>query len=265
VHLFGGICKNPLILLVERTNDISIVRPILQAAGLPVDRVRFNAVGPKSRIARFARDIQHDGTSKYAALIDADQQSVPDAKELARQQLGYPPFPIFCAVPQIEAWLFADDEAAERYARGESAREVLRRLPPPELIPYPKQVAANVFGHGKFSVERVDFLHGINIDRAAARSPSLRDFLTGISDLLNEPVSFSSADVADETSRDIFVGLINEVSNSNAVLWRTLDGAELTANDLRDEIQRGTPLGRQYISEILRVARDMIARQSRRR
>lgn len=252
-------------LLVEGDSDIPIVQWILQAASIPLDRIVINAVGPKTHIARYAREIDQESSLYYAALIDADEQSVPDSKEYARELLGYPPFPVFCAVPEIEAWLFADDVTAERHAKNDYAKAVVRRLPLPEFIPYPKQLSVKVFGPGRFDVHQLGFLKEIDIDRAAARSPSLRDFLLGISDLLNEPISFNYVDIPDQTSHEIFVSLINEVAKSDVVLWRTADGSELTAKILLDEIERGTPLGKQYISEILRVARDMIARQSRRR
>jgi len=217
-------------LLVEGSNDIYIAKALFRAAKLPISRILFKAIGSKSQISRFARDIAQDGSLNYAILIDADQQSVPDSKELARQQLGYPPFPVFCAVPQIEAWIFADDQTALQHAHNENAKDIIRRLPLPEQITYPKQVAVNVFGRNKFNVEDFKFLEEIDIERASARSPSLRDFLVGISDLLDEPISLDHPDISEEMGSDIFISLINEVANSDTVLWKTLDGTELTAN-----------------------------------
>ena len=56
--------------------------------------------------------------------------------------------------------------------------------------------------------------------------------------------------------------LIGEVASDDAPMWRTTS-ATYTAKQLRHEVASGTDLGRQYVSDLLRVARDMLARQAR--
>jgi len=41
-------------------------------------------------------------------------------------------------------------------------------------------------------------------------------------------------------------------------MWKTTEGQILTAEKLRNEIEQGSELGRQYATDVLRVARELI-------
>jgi len=47
-------------------------------------------------------------------------------------------------------------------------------------------------------------------------------------------------------------------------VWRTASGGTYTAADLRKEIEAGTPDGRQYASDLLRISRDFLRRKASR-
>ncbi|MFL6263005.1 MAG: DUF4276 family protein [Thermoanaerobaculia bacterium] len=248
-------------LVVEGENDRRFVTALLDAAGYPLDRVDLVVGHGKSGTARAVSDLADQAPGRCAVLIDLDELNVPDARARARAQLGDPPAEVFCAVPSLEAWLFADDRALLANARSaEEVQRIVRRLPLPEEIPDPKQLARQVFG----PESRWEFLRQIDIGRAAARSPSLRAFLEGMARLLGVDPQPLGQGVARNISRDIIAGLIREVSPSDAVVWRTTDGEEYTASQLQRHIEEGDEVGRQYSSDLLRISRDFLRRAANR-
>lgn len=66
--------------------------------------------------------------------------------------------------------------------------------------------------------------------------------------------------------RDTLVQLVSELPE-NAVIYRPLDGKSegYTTKEVTDEIDSGTDLGRQYGTDLLRVARSMLAGAARRK
>jgi hypothetical protein len=175
--------------------------------------------------------------------------------------LGDPPAEVFCAVPAVEAWLFADDGAVVMNARLDNqVQGIVGRLPLPEEIPDPKQLAGQVFG---LPVEW-EFLRSIDVGRAAARSPSLRNFLEGMGRLLEIPMEPLLENVGRHLTRDIVAGLIREVSPADTTVWRTSSGDEYTAGELQRLIEEGDPIGRQYASDLLRISRDLLRRTANR-
>jgi hypothetical protein len=249
-----------VVLVVEGPTDQQIVLWLLEAAGYPVNRVQILTAQGKRRVAEIATRMSGAVPGRVAVLVDLDEQNVPDARERAREQLGDPAAEVFCAVPTAEAWLFADDRAALAAA---SESEELRRILEhslPEDLPDPKQLAHQYLGlPWKWS-----FLRQIDIGRAAARSPSLRVFLEGLGRLLDFPAPHLLAGVAHNISRDIVSGLIREVSPAAEVIWRTSDGCTYTAAELQRHIEAGDEIGRQYASDLLRVARDFLRRAANR-
>jgi len=255
-----GLHLEALALVVEGAADARIVEGVLAAAGFPVERVHIVVGLGRYGAARMAEEIAQGAQEHCAVLVDLDERSVPDAQARAREQLGAPPFDIFCAVPSIEAWLFADHEAAQAYASpDEDVQRIVRRLPLPEEIPDPKQLARYVFGPSS----KWGFIHQIDIGRAAARSPSLRIFLEGMGRLLGVPTPPLMEGVARHFSRDIIAGLVREVP-ADTVVWRTLSGDEYTADELRRLIEEGDEVGRQYASDLLRISRDFLLRKANR-
>jgi len=248
-------------LVVEGENNRRIVTALLEAAGYPLDRVVLMVARGKSAAARTVSDLADQAPGRCAVLIDLDELNVPDARARARSQLGDPPAEVFCAVPELEAWLFADDRALlENAPLDEEIQRIVRRLPLPEEIPYPKQLAHQIFGYKS----KWEFLRQIDVGRAAARSPSLRAFLEGMAHLLGVDPQPLQSGVARSLSRDVIAGLIREVSPADAVVWRTADGEEYTASQLQRHIEEGDEVGRQYSSDLLRISRDFLRRAANR-
>lgn len=246
-----------LTVFVEGPTDNLMVQMLVNSLDLRARaQINVRIMGGKRNILNHIRDLKSDQHNKYAALIDADEASVADSRELARNQLGQPMIDVFCAVPTVEAWMFADPEFAKRAARSSHAREMIDRAPLPETIPYPKLLATNVFGSTK-SLPMGDF----DLHLAAARSPSLRAFVEGISKLVGADLSFELPIGKLSDTRDVVSTLLRELPDAK-VVWKTMAGARVSAGDLATAIAEGTPLGNQYATELLRVARDLIARQA---
>jgi len=249
-----------LTILVEGPTDQIIVKAILKAANLYSKRVVILSLGSKKAVKQQISSLPADLKQHFVALVDSDIENIPDSRSFAKEDLGNPPIPVFCVVPEIEAWLFADDELALRLAYNNSARYKIKRLPVPEKISYPKQVAKEVF---KEISAVCSAMENMNVERAMARSASLRDFLTGISDILHAPLPEVKNAVSHTLSRDIFASLIREIVPSASIVWKTSKGDQLTAQELLRQIEEGTELGRQYISDVLRIARDMLSRKAK--
>lgn len=248
-----------LTLYVEGPTDKIIVGYILHAAGFAGD-VRVEACGGKKKVAKRIATLRNSEERKFIALVDADELSVADSLALARQQLGSPSIPVFCAVPTIEAWLFADDVRASTAGRSEQATRTLERAPLPETIPYPKQLAFNVFPKGQPDVA-YSFLKEVDISRAASRSPSLRAFLTGVADALGHRSEIATAALGKSVSRDAFSTLLRELPGAT-VVWKTMEGSSVRADELAQAVAEGSDVGRQYVTEVLRIARDIVARKA---
>jgi hypothetical protein len=251
--------EDPVLLLVEGQSDVEIVRSLCDAANYPSERVRLIGMGGKRNIETLVKSIPAGEASRYAVLIDLDEVGVADAIASARRQLGHPAVEVFCAVPEIEAWLFADDRLARKHATSDDARRILEHIPLPEAIPRPRELARQLFGPPK----NWGFLRDIDLEYAAARSPSLRSFLVGLGRLLQlerEPIVESVGRTID---RDVIASLISEILPSDTVVWRTTSG-EYTAGELRQHIESGTEIGRRYAMDLLRISRDYLLRKAAR-
>jgi hypothetical protein len=257
----GSLTREPVRILVEGPSDEAIVRALLQAARYPEEQALVEHFGGKVALAVRVARLSPEDAARCAVLVDLDEPSVPDAVEHVRKQLGNPTVSIFCAVPAIEAWIFADGEAAEAGAEDPEALAILRRLGLPEEIPDPKSLAHRVFGPPR---RWADVLSKIDVQRACARSPSLRTFLIGLGRLLGVGVEVAEESVSRSISRDTLAGLIAEVTPADAILWETSGGQVYTAADLRRHIEAGSEIGRQYASDLLRVSRDFLRRRAAR-
>jgi hypothetical protein len=248
-----------VLLVIEGEDDRLIVHEILRAAGAPLERIRFLVGGGRKATGHWASGLAELGPWRCAVLVDQDEASTADARARAREQLSDPPAEIFCAVPAVEAWLFADDRAVLANASpDDEVQRIVRRLPLPEEIPEPRQLAHRVFGPSP----QWGFMRQVDIGRAAARSPSLRVFLEGMSGLLGIPSGPVLEGVARSLDRDVIAGLVSEVSPADAIVWRTLEGDEYTASELQRHIKEGDAIGRQYTSDLLRISRDFLRRSA---
>ncbi|MGE5471200.1 MAG: hypothetical protein ACM3X0_10430 [Bacteroidota bacterium] len=246
---------------VEGRTDEVVVRYLLQAAKLD-DGVTITVCGGKRNVAEHISGLSDTLWEKHIALVDADEMSVADSMSLAAMQLGHPEISVYCAVPTIEAWLFADDFSVLKGVRNEHAAQLAKRLPLPEMIVYPKQLAFNIFHKGD-ARRAYAFLKAIDIDRAASRSPSLRAFLSGVAQALGEEFDVGTRSMTRSISRDVISTLLRELP-SEQIAWKTLDGGQLSAGELARAVAEGTDIGHQYATELLRIARDMIVRKAQR-
>lgn len=254
-----SVMTNPhLTVFVEGPTDHSVVQTLVNALGLHHKAyINVRSMGGKRNIASHIRQLKNDHLNKFVALVDADEASVADSRELAHQQLGRPSIDVFCAVPTIEAWIFADPDFAKSAARSLHAKEMIDRAPLPEAIPYPKQFATNVFG----SASKYPVSGHFDVNLAAARSPSLRTFVEGVAALVGVDLDFKLPVGKLSDTRDVVSTLLRELPETK-VVWKTMTGARISAGELAEAIADGTPLGNQYATELLRVARDLIARQA---
>jgi hypothetical protein len=196
-----------------------------------------------------------------AALVDADERNVPDARAHARRELGDPDAEVFCAVPTIEAWLFADAEALLATVAGDHAKEFVARLPLPEEIPFPKQVVDQLFKSFRDSLRVIEQM---DVAKACARSPSLHVFLGGLAELLGERFEVVEDVHVRSMPRDVFSNLVAEVMPGSMVIYKAVDGTAFTAEEMIRHIREGTTVGRQYSSDLLRISRDFLARRAER-
>ncbi|MEK8019241.1 MAG: DUF3226 domain-containing protein [Candidatus Parabeggiatoa sp.] len=253
--------NNAILLFVEGQTDSQKISWILEAADYPLERISIHLLQGKMNAIHFTRHFPDLIKEKCAILVDLDERgSIPQAIQRIKEQLQNPPINhIFCAIPTIEAWLFADDDMAIQKAQGELEHQIVSALPLPEEIENPFEIAQIVFKKvTKTDISSWAFMKEINIERACARAPSLRHFLTGLNQLLELNLPSISESVPRSLNREVFVGLLREIVPANTIMWKTSAGHLLTAKQLREEIEQGTELGRQYAADILRIARDLI-------
>ncbi len=248
-----------LTIVVEGSGDRPVVEALLASAGVPHTRVVVanGGLGPTAAGRRRLESLNVGG--RTLVVYDQDGGSVGDAVEAGLDSSG----PVHCpAIPTVEAWLFADVEALFE-ALGERADAFLGRLPLPEQLPYPKVLKAALL-RDKDRYHRL--LSRIDVNRAAARSPSLRYFLNTARQLSGMPAldAGRSSPVAGRLDRETLRNLISEVFPSSKPLFRAASGAVVSAEQMMQEITDGSELGREYASDILRVARDLLARQAAR-
>jgi len=198
----------------------------------------------------------------YVALVDADAPSLADARAQLRHKpgLGQHANHIFFAVPSIESWLFADISAAKSHLR-DSSKNSLDRLQFPDEIPLTKTVAIALLGGSKrLPGVGLEIFRAMNIGVAVTRSPSLRDFLSGLAEILGSEQRFEPlADAERLLGRRLLGALIRETTPSSRIIYRTMEGHKVTAEQLSDALTNGTPLARQYAADLLRVARELLA------
>jgi hypothetical protein len=249
-------------LYVETQSDIQIVTWILEAAKYDLEKIKISAIRGKNNLKDYLNPLPSDIARSCGVLVDFKAESVLDALAGAKRQLRNPPVEVFCAVPEIEAWLFADERTALENVKTQWGREILPTLGLPEDIKTPKIHAEEAFGK---TISSWEFVKNIDIDRASARSPSLRHFLTGLNHMLAVQPTPPLRSISRSISRDVFAGLISEVVPADTVIWRTASGDSFKAVELRRQIADGTEIGQQYASDVLRVARDFLKRKANRR
>jgi hypothetical protein len=249
-----------LLLYVENESDAILVKQLFKTARYPIKHIEILPSNGKKNMAHFLKNAWKLEDVKYAALVNFDSISVFDAMEQAKKCLGNPETQVFCAVPTIEAWLFADIEAAKKKVYSEHGRRLLNRVSLPEEITHPRRLAYSVFRQQK-AEQYASIFDNFDIEIAASRSPSLRIFLEGIGKILN----LENIPTVNAYSRfinlDMISNLLSEVSSTNAVIYRTIEGISITAEEMIRLLREGSPLGQQYAMDILHTAKDIITQK----
>jgi len=232
-------------LVVEGPSDEALVQALLLRAGLPLDNCEVVSAGGRDRAAWVASLVQRD--EQAAILVDTDGEDAEIVREQILRRVPSLRGRVFVATPNIEAWIL-DDEAL---ARGVSrTRAELSRL--------------TTNPRGEDDLDLLTLASLLDVDRSAARNPTLREFLLGMSALLGAPIERFHADSAGRSlSRDVIAGLLREVSPSEVVWKPSAGGTPLTAKAMLEQVQAGTELGRQYASDLLRVSRDLLQRKAK--
>lgn len=244
-------------LLVEGERDKEIVNIILKLLKINSKTIKIEACGGKEKLKKKAKELSASQKNSVMCLMDSDKNSIENMKAHKAKELNLEGVTVFCAVPSIEAWVFADDILLEKVLLENKKREksinLLRRMSLPEEIIYPKQVLSNLF-NGK--IKDYTFMSKMNLERAITRSYSLKDFVIGISKELKMEAKEYKGVYGKNISRDIIINLLSETIDGDKVVYRTLKGREVTSKVLQEEIRNGSELGIEYISEVLRFSRD---------
>lgn len=197
-----------LLLYVENESDVFLVERLLKVAHYPLEHIKILPSNGKKNLAHFMKSSWKLEGVKYAALLNFDAHTVFEAIEQSKKYLGLPETEIlFCAVPTIEAWLFADIEAAKRNVYSEHGHKLLNRVSLPEEIPHPRRLAYSVFGQQKVEQYAAVF-DTVDLEIATSRSPSLKNFLEGMNKLLDINNIPTTQVYSRTINRDIFSNLL---------------------------------------------------------
>ncbi len=251
--------KNKLILIVEGKSDKIIIESIFKAVGLSDKFVSVLISEGKHNMKDYLSNIPASNNTIVGILMDLDIINLPDAKNyIETKQEEYGDVEVFFAVPEIEAWLFADDELAIKNGKSKSAQIILERLPLPDEIPHPKQSAYNLLKNYKSP----HFLENINISKATARSSSLYNFLSRVGEILKTSIKELETPISKNLDRRVFINLLNEHIPSNKIIFKASDGSTYRVIDMIKHIKNETEVGKEYTSDLLRIARDLLIRKA---
>jgi hypothetical protein len=245
-----------ILLLTEGETDIQIAKAILEAAKFPISQIQFEVADGWQNAFKIAKNRTQD-FDKVIVLVDTDAPTVPDAKLHWQNRLLNNDVEVLFAIPEIESWIFADEALLRKQLNGHASK-TLDRLPLPEEIPHPKQLVGNILR----TLKDRNFLKDMDVQTAAARTPSLRDFLLKIGEYLDVDTTHLKGSVSVSMSRKVIAGLLKEVSASDKIMYKALDGNQYTAKEVWEQVEEGTEFGKQYALELLRVARDYIQWQA---
>lgn len=234
----------PVLLLVEGPTDEAVVVTLLHRAGVNIENLRIVAVGGVDRFKDTLLALTPGDAAAVAILVDADGPSTGKTVAEAHSRSGLTVH-AFVAVPNIEAWLSPDDATARHLA---------------DLVNRTDRIASATSGRSRTNVLE-EIASALDVAQAAARAPSLRGFLLGMSNLLGVPTPDLVEGAGRSLPSDVLAGLLREVS-PETIVWRTSGGNSFTSRELISEVERRTVLGREYASDLLRVARDLIVRKA---
>ena len=245
-----------LTILVEGYTDRAIVENILYALGNDVSqKIEIEVCDGKKGVKK--RLHEYPNLRNVIALIDSDAPSVADSIAWAKDYLDTSSEFVFCAVPTIEAWVFADKELALKNSRQTNyAKSCLARITTPESLMNPKHLVNQIFDKDVI-LDCFPFMREIDIGKAVAASSSLFSFLRGVEAALGREETFTEQRLSQSINRLMVANLLREIP-ANTISWRTLEG-EFTAGRLGDLVLQGDEVGLRYVSELLRLSRDILS------
>jgi hypothetical protein len=257
-----------IILFVEGEIQKIIIQNILIAAQYPMDAIGITVAGGKSNVIKFAKN-QSKTIPEHTLVgvfVNADTAYIQQAIDENKKRFNNTPVEIFFAIPEIETWVFADDISLKKQIPPQFQRDAAR-MPMPEEIFYPKLLLAHWFKYKESNSLRdhYQFLCDVDITRASSRCPSLSYFLRRIGVLLELPLELTRPvqdALASALPNRIFVNLLKEIALPNTVIFRTLSGYNITADELKTALLEENEIGKDYIGRVLRVARDIIKNQT---
>lgn len=262
LSLVDATMNNLATIIVEGPTDAEIVRNIIRLAGYDQSKINiFVLMGALNLLQVLdSEEIRHN--DNVIVLLDLDVGSIYESKFIARakSKIKNNKIPVCTATPSIESWLFADKVNLKRLIKETGKAEAIYdRLPMPEDITYPKQVLRNLLGDN-YNIDLI--MSGMDISLSASHSSSLRNFLKELSIKLGEPRVKWEESYVRSAGRDVFSKLVNEIVEPNKVIYRSLDGTKITAREMSLHIRDGSDIGVRYSVEVLRMARDLLARES---
>ncbi|WP_076411727.1 DUF4276 family protein [Shewanella sp. UCD-KL12] len=260
--LVDAVMNNSTTIIVEGSTDVKIVKNIITLAGYDQSKVNIFVLMGKLNLLKVldSEEIRHN--DNVIVLLDLDVGSIYESKFIARtkSKINNSKIPVCTATPSIESWLFADDINLKTLIKEtDKAEAIYDRLPMPEDITYPKQVLRNLLG-SKYNIDMI--MSGMDINLSASRSSSLRNFLKELSIKLGEPKVEWEESYVRSAGRDVFSKLVNEIIDPNKVIYKSLDGNKITAREMSLHIRDGSDIGVRYSVEVLRMARDLLAREN---
>ena len=257
--------SHEILIVCESTTDARLLQMVVRGANRAENLVFRSEGRSLSPQMLFAPDTQPKGlrggtlgslrrrAKDYRATIivfDLDFGSPIQPAPYAARLSGFWLAP---AVPSVEAWILADSRvfetvsAAGRFNIGES---------------FEAYIADNKFRffNSKFlmSLSRRSTESIYDSNRAAMLSPSLRSFIK----TLDHVKDISPPDFKFHLSRSLLSNLVLEYYPPELPVYRSLDGSIYTGRDMARQIEEGTEVGRKYSSDLLRVCRDLLARQA---
>jgi hypothetical protein len=157
------------------------------------------------------------------------------------------------AVPSIESWLLTDRSVFDLIS-GDERYSI-------------NQTFDSYLTDNKFRFFNSRFLSALarkrvatiyNPNKAAMLSPSLRSFLKTLDHVRGRPVQ----EIDFTVPSSVLASLVREYYPPDLPIYRALDGSTYTGRDMVREIVEGSEIGRKYASDLLRVCRDLLARQA---
>lgn len=225
----------------------------LEGAALSPDRLTSPAP-PESRYRRggVLGAIKRKAEGYRGAIIvfdlefGAPSQPAPEFSHISNVWLAP-------AVPFVEAWILSDPTVysnVQRIGNIDSEDNFAQYIVSSGFRFYNQKQ--------KDSLSRRATLSLYDPGVAATFSPSLRSFIR----LFDRVAGNEAVELPFSIPGVVLSNLVQDYYPSKSVIYRTMEGGNFTGRQMAEEILKGTSIGRQYSSDLLRICRDLLARQA---